>query len=73
MIVSYKEGVNMLADAGGIGYGEYLQVKNVKHRIDTVYIFNGKKIKCFLAIKTDFRLFLDPKIAVWILITLAEY
>ena len=29
MIVSYKEGVNMLADAGGIGYGEYLQVKYI--------------------------------------------
>ena len=51
MIVSYKEGVNMLADAGGIGYGEYLQVKNVKHRIDTVYIFNGKNKMFFWPLK----------------------
>ena len=32
----------MLADAGGIGYGEYLQVKNIKRRIDTVYICGVK-------------------------------
>ena len=34
LFVSFKEGVNMLADAGGIGYGEYLQVQNVKCIID---------------------------------------